>query len=68
MELSGTALALYLLVIGQLSNIHGIGHSGEAFTVRFDPTAQHIASGSMDRSIRMSNLWTSQRGLVNTNA
>ncbi|GAT19039.1 U5 snRNP complex subunit [Aspergillus luchuensis] len=27
------------------------GHSGEIFSVRFDPTAQHIASGSMDRSI-----------------
>jgi hypothetical protein len=28
------------------------GHSGEVFTTRFDPTGQHIASGSMDRSIR----------------
>jgi WD40 repeat protein len=27
------------------------GHSGEVFSTRFDPTAQHIASGSMDRSI-----------------
>jgi Prp8 binding protein len=28
-----------------------LGHSGEVFATRFDPTAQHIASGSMDRSI-----------------
>ncbi|KAG8533771.1 uncharacterized protein KY384_001512 [Bacidia gigantensis] len=27
------------------------GHSGEIFAARFDPTGQHIASGSMDRSI-----------------
>ncbi|KAJ9646365.1 hypothetical protein H2199_002414 [Coniosporium tulheliwenetii] len=27
------------------------GHSGEVFAARFDPTGQHIASGSMDRSI-----------------
>lgn len=32
-----------------------LGHSGEVFAVRFDPTAQHIASGSMDRSICMSS-------------
>lgn len=30
-----------------------LGHSGEVFATRFNPTAQHIASGSMDRSIRM---------------
>jgi len=29
----------------------GEGHSGEVFATRFDPTGQHIASGSMDRSI-----------------
>ncbi|KAI9835471.1 MAG: hypothetical protein M1819_002389 [Sarea resinae] len=29
------------------------GHSGEAFAARFDPTGQHIASGSMDRSIML---------------
>lgn len=29
-----------------------IGHSGEVFATRFDPTGQIIASGSMDRSIR----------------
>ncbi len=29
----------------------GLGHSGEVFATRFDPTGQHIASGSMDRSI-----------------
>ena len=29
------------------------GHSGEVFTARFDPSGQHIASGSMDRSISM---------------
>jgi WD40 repeat protein len=28
-----------------------IGHSSEIFACRFDPTGQHIASGSMDRSI-----------------
>ncbi|KAF2150756.1 WD40 repeat-like protein [Myriangium duriaei CBS 260.36] len=27
------------------------GHSGEVFAARFDPTGQHIASGSMDRDI-----------------
>lgn len=31
-----------------------LGHSGEVFATRFDPTGQHIASGSMDRSISMS--------------
>ncbi|KAF3390699.1 U5 small nuclear ribonucleoprotein 40 kDa protein [Talaromyces pinophilus] len=29
------------------------GHSGEVFAIRFDPTAQSIASGSMDRSIML---------------
>lgn len=29
------------------------GHSGEVFTAKFDPTGNLIASGSMDRSIRM---------------
>ncbi|KAJ9210521.1 hypothetical protein DTO166G4_7906 [Paecilomyces variotii] len=33
------------------------GHSGEVFAVRFDPTAQHIASGSMDRSIMLWNTY-----------
>ncbi|KAL0264520.1 hypothetical protein SLS55_000470 [Diplodia seriata] len=28
-----------------------VGHSGEVFATRFDPTGQHIASGSMDRNI-----------------
>ena len=28
-----------------------LGHSGEVFVARFDPTGQHIASGSMDRNI-----------------
>ncbi|KAI9677190.1 MAG: hypothetical protein M1829_002764 [Trizodia sp. TS-e1964] len=27
------------------------GHSGEVFATKFDPSGQHIASGSMDRSI-----------------
>ncbi|KAF2813016.1 WD repeat-containing protein 57 [Mytilinidion resinicola] len=27
------------------------GHTGEVFATRFDPTSEHIASGSMDRSI-----------------
>lgn len=38
-----------------------LGHSGEVFAVRFDPTAQHIASGSMDRSICMSHLYPGMR-------
>ncbi|KAL9634182.1 MAG: hypothetical protein Q9164_004246 [Protoblastenia rupestris] len=29
------------------------GHSREVFACRFDPTGQHIASGSMDRSIML---------------
>ena len=29
------------------------GHSGEVFATRFDATGQHIASGSMDRSLSM---------------
>ncbi|KAF2232916.1 wd40 repeat-containing protein [Viridothelium virens] len=29
------------------------GHSGEVFAARFDPTGQHIASGSMDRNIQL---------------
>ncbi|OOF91034.1 hypothetical protein ASPCADRAFT_211634 [Aspergillus carbonarius ITEM 5010] len=33
------------------------GHSAEVFAVRFDPTAQHIASGSMDRSILLWNTY-----------
>ncbi|KAJ6147374.1 U5 snRNP complex subunit [Penicillium chrysogenum] len=33
------------------------GHSGEVFAVRFDPTAQHIASGAMDRSILLWNTY-----------
>ncbi|KAK5197461.1 hypothetical protein LTR99_007831 [Exophiala xenobiotica] len=33
------------------------GHSGEIFAVRFDPTGQHIASGSMDRSIMLWNTY-----------
>ncbi|OJJ96131.1 hypothetical protein ASPACDRAFT_81368 [Aspergillus aculeatus ATCC 16872] len=33
------------------------GHSGEVFSVRFDPTGQHIASGSMDRSILLWNTY-----------
>ncbi|KAL4972723.1 WD40-repeat-containing domain protein [Aspergillus desertorum] len=33
------------------------GHSGEIFAVRFDPTAHHIASGSMDRSILLWNTY-----------
>lgn len=31
------------------------GHSGEIFAARFDPTGQHIASGSMDRNIMLWN-------------
>ena len=35
------------------------GHSGEVFVTRFDPSGQHIASGSMDRSISRSALKSS---------
>ncbi|KAK4988513.1 hypothetical protein LTR50_003917 [Elasticomyces elasticus] len=34
-----------------------LGHTGEVFAARFDPTGQHIASGSMDRNIL---LWRTQ--------
>ncbi|CAG8903089.1 unnamed protein product [Penicillium egyptiacum] len=34
-----------------------LGHSGEVFAVRFDPTAQHMASGAMDRSILLWNTY-----------
>lgn len=47
MELTG--------MLGCLENdrlVNGLlGHSGEVFSTRFDSTGQHIASGSMDRSI-----------------
>lgn len=33
--------------------LHLVGHSGEVFATRFDPTGQNIASGGMDRSISM---------------
>ncbi|CAG8679333.1 382_t:CDS:2, partial [Scutellospora calospora] len=33
------------------------GHQGEIFTLRFDPTGQHIASGSFDRNILMWNTY-----------
>ncbi|KAI9823361.1 MAG: hypothetical protein M1826_007772 [Phylliscum demangeonii] len=33
------------------------GHSGEVFATRFDPSGQHIASGSMDRSILLWNTY-----------
>ncbi|KAK5063176.1 hypothetical protein LTR84_005252 [Exophiala bonariae] len=33
------------------------GHAGEIFAARFDPTGQHIASGSMDRSILLWNTY-----------
>ncbi|KAJ9628741.1 hypothetical protein H2203_002643 [Taxawa tesnikishii (nom. ined.)] len=38
------------------------GHSGEVFCARFDPTGQHIASGSMDRDIY---LWHSHGSCEN---
>ncbi|KAF2115087.1 cell cycle control protein-like protein cwf17 [Lophiotrema nucula] len=38
------------------------GHSGEVFAARFDPSGQHIASGSMDRSIL---LWSSSGACEN---
>ena len=34
-----------------LADVVDVGHSGEIFATRFDPTGQFIASGSMDRSI-----------------
>lgn len=39
------------------------GHGGEVFAARFDPTGEHIASGSMDRDIRKPAhpLWSSIR-------
>jgi hypothetical protein len=55
MELTGGILFFQFQLIHALMRAL-TGHSGEAFTARFDPTAQHIASGSMDRSIRMSCL------------
>ncbi|KAI9750412.1 MAG: hypothetical protein M1815_001786 [Lichina confinis] len=33
------------------------GHAGEVFATRFDPTGQHIASGSIDRSIMLWNTY-----------
>lgn len=41
-----------------------LGHSGEVFACRFDPTGQHIASGSMDRSISMF-FWSSDAKRTN---
>lgn len=45
-----------------LINSGATGHSGEVFALRFDPTGQHIASGSMDRSIL---LWSSSGDCAN---
>ncbi|EGX44308.1 hypothetical protein AOL_s00193g36 [Orbilia oligospora ATCC 24927] len=33
------------------------GHSGEIFAVRFDPTGEHIASGSFDRTVQLWNTY-----------
>ncbi|KAL9116039.1 MAG: hypothetical protein Q9227_000407 [Pyrenula ochraceoflavens] len=33
------------------------GHSGEVFATRFDPSGQHVASGSMDRSVLIWNVY-----------
>lgn len=33
------------------------GHAGEVFATRFDPSGQHIASGSMDRTIMLWNTY-----------
>ncbi|EPS43192.1 hypothetical protein H072_2833 [Dactylellina haptotyla CBS 200.50] len=33
------------------------GHSGEVFAVRFDPTGEHIASGSFDRTVLLWNTY-----------
>lgn len=50
MELTGTSDE-YLVLRLSVAECIWIGHSGEVFATRFDPTGQHIASGSMDRSI-----------------
>ncbi|GBB84430.1 hypothetical protein RclHR1_01100022 [Rhizophagus clarus] len=34
-----------------------LGHQGEIFTVRFNPTGEHIASGSFDRTILLWNTY-----------
>lgn len=41
------------------------GHSGEVFAARFDPTGQHIASGSMDRDICRQCMVPDSRGYTN---
>ncbi|RIB02627.1 WD40 repeat-like protein [Gigaspora rosea] len=33
------------------------GHQGDIFTIRFDPTGQHLASGSFDRNILLWNTY-----------
>lgn len=55
MELTGKTPSLNYLC-RHADSMALLGHSGEVFATRFNPTAQHIASGSMDRSIRMSRL------------
>jgi Prp8 binding protein len=51
MELTGIINLSRISWIG-VADMSSIGHSGEVFVTRFDPTGEHIASGSMDRSIR----------------
>jgi len=48
MELTGEPQKIYK---DGDSRWQSAGHSGEVFAARFDPTGQHIASGSMDRDI-----------------
>ncbi|GAO51052.1 WD40 repeat-like protein [Saitoella complicata NRRL Y-17804] len=50
----------------QAPNMHLTGHSGEIFASRFDPTGQHIASASFDRSILLWNTYNdcSNYGIV----
>ena len=58
MELTGM---LGCLESGRLVN-GLLGHSGEVFSTRFDSTGQHIASGSMDRSISQYKHFPPPRG------
>ena len=51
MELTGT-FNFDKVARNEVTNMSSIGHAGEVFATRFDPTGEHIASGSMDRSIR----------------
>jgi WD40 repeat protein len=51
MHLLWNSQVLDLCLFDRVSAKKLIGHSGEVFAARFDPTGNLIASGSMDRSI-----------------